>query len=63
MVDDIPEDELQSLGWIAAGIPPRDFMNLSLTDIETITAFGKWRNFSKEQVCRMNTNYMNIYFS
>lgn len=32
------------------GIPARDFMNLSLTDIETIAAFGQWRNFSKEQV-------------
>ncbi|XP_025425491.1 otoancorin-like [Sipha flava] len=48
--DDIPEDKLQSLGWIAMGIPARDFMNLSLTDIETIAAFGQWRNFSREQL-------------
>lgn len=49
--DDVPEDELQLLGWIAMGIPAQDFMNLSLTEIETIAAFGQWRNFSKEQVC------------
>ncbi|CAI6343290.1 unnamed protein product [Macrosiphum euphorbiae] len=48
--DDIPEDELQLLGWISKGIPASDFMNLSLTDIETIASFGKWRNYSKEQV-------------
>ncbi|KAL5243533.1 hypothetical protein ACI65C_010943 [Semiaphis heraclei] len=48
--DDIPEDELQLLGWISKGIPAPDFMNLSLTDIETIASFGKWRNYSKEQV-------------
>lgn len=49
--DDIPEEELKLLGWIATGIPPRDFGNLSFSDIETIASFGKWRNFSNEQVC------------
>ncbi|KAE9526234.1 hypothetical protein AGLY_013865 [Aphis glycines] len=48
--DDIPEDELQLLGWISAGIPAPDFMNLSLTDIDTIASFGKWRNYSREQL-------------
>ncbi|XP_060834630.1 uncharacterized protein LOC132917762 [Rhopalosiphum padi] len=48
--NDIPEDELQLLGWISTGIPAPDFMNLSLTDIDTIASFGKWRNFSKEQL-------------
>ncbi|XP_025207387.1 otoancorin-like [Melanaphis sacchari] len=48
--DDIPEDELQLLGWISIGIPAQDFMNLSLTDIDTIASFGKWRNYSKEQL-------------
>ncbi|XP_050431365.1 otoancorin-like [Adelges cooleyi] len=49
-VEDIPEEELQLLGWITTGIPENDFLNLSLTDIETIAAFGKYRNLSDNQL-------------
>ncbi|XP_050530103.1 otoancorin-like [Daktulosphaira vitifoliae] len=49
-VDNVPEEDLQLLGWIASGIPALDFLNISLTDIETIAAFGKYRNFSEEQL-------------
>jgi hypothetical protein len=49
-VSEIPNEQLQQLGWIASGIPPEDISNLTLTEIDTIAALGQFHNLSMSQV-------------
>lgn len=49
-VSEIPNEQLQQLGWIASGIPPEDISNLTLTEIDTIAALGQFHNLSLSQV-------------
>ncbi|CAH1401600.1 unnamed protein product [Nezara viridula] len=53
-VDDIPEESLQHLGWIANGISLEHFYNLSLTEVDTIAAFGRLSWFNQEQLHSLN---------
>nr|XP_024219012.1 uncharacterized protein LOC112211470 isoform X2 [Halyomorpha halys] len=53
-VDDIPQDSLQHLGWIANGIRQEHFYNLSLTEVDTIAAFGKLSWLNQEQLQNLN---------
>lgn len=46
----IPETNLRELGWIMKAISPRDIQNLTLAEIDTISAFGRYHNLSQEQV-------------
>lgn len=48
--NDVPEESLQHLGWIANGIEPDYFYNLTMTEVETIESFGKCNSLSKDQV-------------
>jgi hypothetical protein len=50
-VSEIPDMCLQQLGWVASGIPPEDISNITLTEIDTIAAFGQFHNLSLMQVC------------
>ncbi|XP_075232218.1 otoancorin-like [Lycorma delicatula] len=52
--DEIPENDLRLLGWIISGIPPSDFHNLSLSDVDTIAAFGQYRNLSRSQLLALH---------
>lgn len=49
-VEDIPEDTLKQLGWIISGITADDFYNISISDIDTVSVFGIYRNLSLQQV-------------
>lgn len=49
-IEEIPERSLQDLGWIMLGIAPTHFHNMSFTEPDTISAFGKYRGLSLEQV-------------
>ncbi|XKL69248.1 hypothetical protein PGB90_007017 [Kerria lacca] len=49
-VEDIPEDTLKQLGWIISGITADDFYNISISDIDTVSVFGIYRNLSLQQL-------------
>lgn len=59
-ISNIPENDLQQLGWIARSIPVRDIANLTIGDIDTIAAFGQYHNLSHAQVSltRMLSKYV-----
>lgn len=46
----IPEEDLRQIGWIMKVITPKEIQNLTLADIETISAFGQYHNLSRAQV-------------
>ncbi|XP_026679657.1 uncharacterized protein LOC113467599 [Diaphorina citri] len=48
--ENIPDESLRVLGWIISGIPVQDFKNISFNDIDTIAAFGTYRNLSQAQL-------------
>ncbi|KAF6203648.1 hypothetical protein GE061_001980 [Apolygus lucorum] len=50
---DIPEDQVQQLGWIVNGIPPSHFTNLSLTDVNTIASLGRCTELTEEQLQKL----------
>ncbi|KAK6617831.1 hypothetical protein RUM43_014059 [Polyplax serrata] len=45
----IPEEDLRQIGWIMKVITPKEIQNLTLADIETISAFGQYHNLSRAQ--------------
>ncbi|XP_065207249.1 uncharacterized protein LOC135836378 [Planococcus citri] len=49
-VNDIPEENLKQFGWLISGIPVADFSNITVTDIDTVTMLGLYRNLSNYQV-------------
>ncbi|XP_039289732.1 otoancorin-like [Nilaparvata lugens] len=58
---DIPEEKLRLLGWVISGIPPVDFQNISLTDVDTIAAFGQFRNLSAQQLAALRDNIFSFW--
>ncbi|KAL1465752.1 hypothetical protein WDU94_005295 [Cyamophila willieti] len=48
--ENIPDESLRLLGWVISGIPVQDFKNISFNDIDTISAFGTYRNLSQAQL-------------
>ncbi|BES97199.1 Hypothetical protein NTJ_10013 [Nesidiocoris tenuis] len=48
--ENIPEHELQQMGWIKNGIPPSHFANLTLSDIDTVASFGRCKELSSAQM-------------
>lgn len=46
----VPDDALRLLGWVSAGIPAEHMVNLSLSEVDTVSALGAFHNLSLEQL-------------
>jgi len=49
-VDEIPDKEIQKLGWILRYVPVDDLGNFTLNEVDTIASLGQFRNLTEEQV-------------
>ncbi|XP_014245550.1 uncharacterized protein LOC106664385 isoform X2 [Cimex lectularius] len=47
---EIPEEYIRQLGWVINGIPAEHFMNISLSDVDTIASLGKCKELSSAQL-------------
>ncbi|CAH0393515.1 unnamed protein product [Bemisia tabaci] len=57
--NEIPEEKLRLIGWVAAGIPVNDFYNLSFSDVDTIASLGQFRNLSQNQLVALKDSIFN----
>lgn len=46
----VPRDCFKNMGYALAGIPPEDFGNITIGDIEMVEIFGQHRGFNPEQM-------------
>ncbi|XP_059617697.1 uncharacterized protein LOC132262443 [Phlebotomus argentipes] len=46
----IPRECFKNMGYALVGIPPEDFDNITIGDIEMVEVFGQYRGFNPEQM-------------